>query len=175
MHAAAHNDTTPKTPTPIDGARQNWASAPATGWPPSSSHASVAHTATRPSSQGPTSALRFNYYAGLRAVCRMPNPPQAGPKIERRPGLSRSPSSNHDVAWRIVPWRSRTVRPHTRAHTHSLGLHRASWLNYFDFDAPFRAGGWATCDMHGRVCVRQRVACPQRTYLRGHVHLLRFR
>ena len=38
------------------------APAPATGCPPSSSHASVAPTATRPSSQDPASALRFNYY-----------------------------------------------------------------------------------------------------------------
>ena len=56
----AQTNTTPETP--INGVRQNWASAPATGSPPSSSHASVAHTATRPSSQGPASALRFNYY-----------------------------------------------------------------------------------------------------------------
>ena len=48
--------------TPIDGVRKHWASAPATGSPPFSSHASVAHTATRPSSQGPTSALRLNYH-----------------------------------------------------------------------------------------------------------------
>ena len=38
------------------------ATAPAVGSLSSSSHASVAHTATRPSSQGPASALRFNYY-----------------------------------------------------------------------------------------------------------------
>ena len=56
----AQTDTKPETP--IDRVRQNWAAAPATGWPPSSSHASVAHTATRPSSQGPASALRFNNY-----------------------------------------------------------------------------------------------------------------
>ena len=53
--------------TPIDGAREHWASTPATGprcargWPPFSSHASVARTATRSSTQGPASALRFNY------------------------------------------------------------------------------------------------------------------
>ena len=34
----------------------------ATGCLNSPPHASVAHTATRPSSQGPASALRFNYY-----------------------------------------------------------------------------------------------------------------
>ena len=56
-----------RTETPIDGARPNWVVAPATGprcargWPPSSSHASAAHTATRSSSQGPASALHFNY------------------------------------------------------------------------------------------------------------------
>ena len=37
------------------------ASAPATGSPPFSSRASAAHTAARPSPQGPASALRFNY------------------------------------------------------------------------------------------------------------------
>ena len=56
-------DTTPETP--IDGVRWHWASAPATGSPPCSSHASVAHTATRPSSQGPASALRFTYFSIL--------------------------------------------------------------------------------------------------------------
>ena len=48
----------------VDGAHGNtyWAAAaPATGTLPCSSHASVAHTATRPSSHGPASALRFNY------------------------------------------------------------------------------------------------------------------
>ena len=57
---SAHKGTKPETP--IDGVRQKWAAAPATRSPPSSSHASVAHTATRLSSQGPTSALRFNYF-----------------------------------------------------------------------------------------------------------------
>ena len=57
-----------KPETPVDGACENWVAAPATGPRyargrlPSSSHASVAQTATRPSSQGPASALRFNYY-----------------------------------------------------------------------------------------------------------------
>ena len=59
---APHTDTDTKPETPIDGVREHWAPAPATGSPPCSSHASVAHTATRPSSQGPASALRFNYY-----------------------------------------------------------------------------------------------------------------
>ena len=54
----AHTGTKPERP--IDGVRQNWASAPATGWPSSSSHASVAH-ATRASSQGPA----FSRTAGL--------------------------------------------------------------------------------------------------------------
>ena len=44
-------DTTPETP--IDGARWHWASAPAMGCPPCSSHASVAHTATRPRHKAP--------------------------------------------------------------------------------------------------------------------------
>ena len=55
----AHKGTKPETL--IDGVRQHWALAPETGCPPCSSHASVAHTATRSSSQGPASALRFNF------------------------------------------------------------------------------------------------------------------
>ena len=61
----AHTGTKPETP--IDGESENWGVAPATGprcarEPLSfSSHASVARTATRPSSQGPASALRSNY------------------------------------------------------------------------------------------------------------------
>ena len=55
-----HKGTPPKTAS--DGARQNWAVAPATGWPPSSSHESAARTPRRTAtSQGPASALRFNY------------------------------------------------------------------------------------------------------------------
>ena len=60
----AHTGTKPETP--IDGVRQNWAVAPATGRPPSSSHASVAHAAARPSSQGPAPALRFNCFLQLQ-------------------------------------------------------------------------------------------------------------
>ena len=52
-----HMGTKPETP--IDGVCEHWAVAPATGprcargWPPFSSHASVAQTATRSSTQGP--------------------------------------------------------------------------------------------------------------------------
>ena len=62
----AHTGTKPETP--VDGGSENWGAAPATrprcarGRLPSSSHASVARTATRSSSQGPASALRFNYH-----------------------------------------------------------------------------------------------------------------
>ena len=62
----AHTGTKPETP--IDGASENWAVAPATGprcargWLPFPSYARVAQTATRTSSQGPASALRFNYF-----------------------------------------------------------------------------------------------------------------
>ena len=58
----AHTGAKPETP--IDGVRTTLGAAPATGPPPCSSHASVAHTATRPSSQGPASALRFNCQTG---------------------------------------------------------------------------------------------------------------
>ena len=57
---SAHTGAKPETM--IDGVRRHWATAPATGSSPCSSHASVAHTATRSSSQGPASALRFNYF-----------------------------------------------------------------------------------------------------------------
>ena len=53
-----------KPETPIDGVRKHWAPAPVTGPPSCSSHASAAHTATRPSSQGLASALRFNCQTG---------------------------------------------------------------------------------------------------------------
>ena len=56
LHILSIMGATPEA-TSIDGARQHWAFAPATGWPPCSSHASVAHAATWPSSQGPASAL----------------------------------------------------------------------------------------------------------------------
>ena len=57
---SAHTGANPETP--IDGVRRHWSLAPAMPPPPCSSHASVAHTATRSSSRGPASALRFNYY-----------------------------------------------------------------------------------------------------------------
>ena len=52
----AQTDTTPETP--VDGVRWHWTAAPATRSLPCSSHASVAHTATRPrhKPQGPASA-----------------------------------------------------------------------------------------------------------------------
>ena len=65
----AHMGTKPETP--IDWVRWHWAVAPATGTPPCSSRASVAHTATRPSSQGPASALRFNYFTSFELLVSM--------------------------------------------------------------------------------------------------------
>ena len=59
----------------IDGAQQHWAFAPATGWPPCSSHASVAHTATRPRHKAPpqscaltTNAASTNAYPESAAI-----------------------------------------------------------------------------------------------------------
>ena len=72
--ARARKDTTPKTPTPIDGgARRNWTSVPSTGSPLSSSHASVAHTATRSAERnfalaactGMYRALGCTFFAGF--------------------------------------------------------------------------------------------------------------
>ena len=87
----AHTGTKPETP--IDGVRQNWAFAPATGWPPSSSHASVAHTATRPSAQGPTSALRFNYY---RSNHPRPRPTERTSEADGRSAISDLRATNDE-------------------------------------------------------------------------------
>ena len=83
-----------KLETPVDGARGHWAVTPATGprcargSPPFSSHASVAQTATRSSTQGPASALRFNYKfcvsgAACCSVVTGVNAAPRGPKLLR--------------------------------------------------------------------------------------------
>ena len=75
---SAHTGTKPETP--IDVVRQHLAAAPVTGSLPCSSHVSVAHTATRPSSQGSASTLRFSYKTrARRAIWQAP----ARPRVAR--------------------------------------------------------------------------------------------
>ena len=95
----AHTGTKPETP--IDGVQKHWAFAPATGRPPCSSHTSVAHTATRPSSsQGPASALALK-----GSECDLPQTDRD--RKELRPTAKKSRALRHH-------------RPQDHPHPHPL-------------------------------------------------------